>query len=70
MRIIMRKENGSATLFVLVAMIFITIVLLIIYMNVREKNNNQLQEINKIQEEYQMENIEQEYEATLENSGF
>lgn len=66
----MRKENGSATLFVLVAMIFITIVLLIIYMNVREKNNNQLQEINKIQEEYQMENIEQEYEATLENSGF
>ena len=49
----MKKENGSVTLFVLIAMLLIVAVLTIIYMQVREKNNNQAHQIEKIQEEYQ-----------------
>ena len=52
----MKKENGSVTLFVLIAMLLIVGVLAIIYMQVRQKNNNQMQQIEKIQEEYQSEN--------------
>ena len=52
----MKKENGSVTLFVLIAMLLIVGVLAIIYIQVREKNNNQVQQIEKIQEEYQSEN--------------
>ena len=61
----MRKERGSITLFVLVAMILIIGVLAIIYIKTTQKNSNQLQQIEKIQEEYQSQNIEQEYRETI-----
>lgn len=63
----MRKERGSITLFVLVAMILIIGVLAIIYIKTTQKNSNQLQQIEKIQEEYQSQNIEQEYRETIGN---
>ena len=57
----MNKEKGSITLFVLVAMLLIIGVLAIIYIQISEKNNNQLKQIERIQEEYNVTNIDQSY---------
>ena len=65
----MRDEKGSVTLFVLVTMLLIVTVLVIVYMRISEKNNNQMQQIEKIQEEYQSENIDQVYKETLQKEG-
>ena len=62
----MRNEKGSVTLFVLVTMLLIVTVLVIVYMRISERNNNQMQQIEKIQEEYKSENIEQVYQETLQ----
>ncbi len=63
----MNKEKGSITLFVLVAMLLIISVLAIIYIQISEKNNNQLKQIETIQEEYETNDIEQEYLEAVEN---
>lgn len=65
----MRNEKGSVTLFVLVTMLLIVTVLIIVYMRISERNNNQMQQIEKIQEEYQSENIDQVYQETLQKEG-
>lgn len=64
----MKKEKGSITLFVLVAMLLIISVLAIIYIQISEKNNNQLKQIERIQEEYNVTNIDQSYQEQVENN--
>ncbi len=61
----MNKEKGSITLFVLIAMLLIISVLSIIYIQISEKNNNQLKQIERIQEEYNATNIDQSYQKQL-----
>lgn len=61
----MNKEKGSITLFVLVAMLLIISVLAIIYIQISEKNNNQLKQIERIQEEYNATNIDQSYQKQV-----
>ena len=61
----MKNEKGSVTIFVLITIILIVSILMIIYMRVSEQKHRQMQEIDKIQEEYQAENIDQEYSLTI-----
>ena len=61
----MKKEKGSITLFVAVTMIVIICLIVVIYSKIAQQKNNQLQEIKQIQDEYQSENIEQEYKKTV-----
>lgn len=65
MRLIMKNEKGSVTIFVIITIILVVSILMIIYMRVSEQKNRQMQEIDKIQEEYQAENIDQEYSLTI-----
>lgn len=65
MRLIMKNEKGSVTIFVIITIILVVSILMIIYMRVSEQKNRQMQEIDKIQEEYQAENINQEYSLTI-----
>lgn len=65
MRLMMKNEKGSVTIFVLITIILIVSILMIIYMRVSEQKHRQMQEIDKIQEEYQAENIDQEYSLTI-----
>lgn len=48
-----KNEKGSITLYVLVAMLLMISVLTIVYMQINQRNNNQLKEISNIQREYQ-----------------
>lgn len=61
----MKREKGSITLFVAVTMIVIVCLIVVIYSKIAQQKNNQLQEIEQIQDEYQSENIEQEYKKTV-----
>ena len=61
----MKNEKGSVTIFVIITIILVVSILMIIYMRVSEQKNRQMQEIDKIQEEYQAENIDQEYSLTI-----
>ena len=45
-----KNENGSVTLFVLIAMIFMCIILINVY--IASKNSTQLKQIEKIKAEY------------------
>ena len=65
----MKGEKGSVTLFVLVTMLLIVSILIIVYMRISQKNNSQMQQIQKIQEEYQSENIDVVYQETLQKEG-
>lgn len=65
MRLIMKNEKGSVTIFVIITIILVVSILMIIYMRVSEQKNRQMQEIDKIQEEYQAENIDQKYSLTI-----
>lgn len=67
-KIKINNEKGSATLYVLVAMLLILVVMLTIYMRIRNKNNIQLQQLSKIQEEYQSDNIDDIYKKIEANS--
>ena len=61
----MKREKGSITLFVAVTMILIVCLMVVIYSRIAKRKNNQLQEIEQIQDEYQSENIDQEYKKTV-----
>lgn len=63
----MKREKGSITLFVAVTMILIVCLMVVIYSRIAKRKNNQLQEIEQIQDEYQSENIDQEYKKTVNN---
>ena len=67
-----RQEKGSITLYVLISMFFFITVVLGIYFNSTSKVQKQNKEIEKIQKEYEKENINDIYEKTynkyLENN--
>ena len=53
-----KNENGSITLFVLIAMIFVLIIVCTIYITKQNELLEQEKEINEIQESYNIDNIE------------
>ena len=62
-----KKEQGSITLYVLISMMFFLMVILGIYVNSSNKIQKQEKEIEKIQKEYEKENIYDLYEDVYEN---
>ena len=64
---ILKSENGSITLFVLLAILFFLIVIFSLFINSSNKNMIQSSEIDKIKEEYQesINNIDQIYKDTV-----
>ena len=61
-----KKEQGSATLFVLVIMIFFMFVLLGMYVNTSNKVAKQEREVNKIQQSYEQVDINDIYNKKIE----
>ena len=57
-----KQEKGSITLYVLISMFFFIVVVLGIYFNSDSKMQKQNKEIEKIQKEYEKENINDVYE--------
>ena len=68
-----KQEKGSITLYVLVSMFFFIVVVFGIYFNSNSKAQKQYKEIEKIQKEYEKENINDVYEKTyykyMQNNG-
>lgn len=54
----MKKERGSITLFVLIAMMFFLIVLIGIYLNIMNKNQEVKNTIDRIEKEYSLDEID------------
>lgn len=63
-----KNENGSITLFVLIAMIFVLIIVCTIYITKQNELLEQEKEINEIQESYNIDNNEllDEYNDSIE----
>ena len=64
---LLSKENGTITLFVLLALLFFMIVILSLFLSSSNKYLSQTSEIDKIKEEYEqsVNNIDQIYNETL-----
>lgn len=65
-KIKLKEQNGSITLFVLLSIMFFVIVLVGLYVNSSYKFQKQQQEIEKIQKSYNTENINDLYNKTYE----
>ena len=65
-----KKENGSVTLFVLIAMIFFLIVCFFIYTNSNNKKVSQMKELEQVKKnyEYTEEDLEGIYDDIIENT--
>ena len=61
-----KQEKGSITIFVLISMFFVLFTVLGIYFNSNSKAQKQYKEIEKIQKEYEKENINDVYEKTYD----
>lgn len=61
-----KQEKGSITLYVLISMMFFLMVILGIYVNSSNKIQKQEKEIEKIQKEYEKEDINDLYEEVEE----
>ena len=59
---IIREQKGSITLFVLTSMIFFTIVVAALYVNTNYKAQAQQREIEKIQQTYEKDDINEIYQ--------
>ena len=62
-----KQEKGSITLYVLISMMFFLVVIFGIYVNSSNKIQKQEEEINKVQKEYEKENVNDIYEKTYNN---
>ena len=64
----LKQEKGSVTLFVLVAMMLFCIILLLAYMNIYNRNTEQMNNLRKIQSEYSQsqKSIDEIYENTVD----
>lgn len=62
-----KQEKGAITSYVLLSMLFFLVVISGIYFNTNNKMQKQEKEINKIQQEYQKNNIEEIYEQAQTN---
>ena len=60
-----KEQKGSITLFVIMSMLFFTIVVVAIYVNTSYKAQAQEREVKKIQQEYEKTNIDDEYNKVL-----
>ena len=58
----MKEQKGSITLFVLTSMIFFTIVVAALYVNTNYKAQAQQREIEKIQQTYEKDDINEIYQ--------
>lgn len=65
-KIKLKEQKGSITLFVLLSIMFFVIVLLGLYVNSSYKVQKQQQDIEKIQKSYNTENINDLYNKTYE----
>ncbi len=63
----LKQEKGSVTLFVLVAMLLFCVILLLAYMNISNRNTEQISNLRKIQSEYSQsqKSIDEIYENTI-----
>ena len=61
-----KNQNGSITLFVLLSIMFFVIILVGLYINSSYKFQKQKQDIEKIQKSYNTENIDDLYNKTYE----
>lgn len=61
-----KQEKGSITLYVLISMFFVLAAILGIYFNSNSKAQKQYKEIEKIQSEYEKENINDVYEKAYD----
>ena len=68
MKLKIKEQNGSITLFVLISIIFFVVVLVGIYINSSNKIQKQQKEIQKIQNSYETENIDNLYNKTYEKN--
>ena len=59
-----REQKGSITLYVLISMLFFVIVLMSLYVNSSYKVQKQQREIEKVQDNYNKEDINDLYEKT------
>ena len=64
----LKQEKGSVTLFVLVAMLLFCVILLLAYMNISNRNTEQMNNLRKIQSEYSQsqKSIDEIYENTVD----
>lgn len=58
----LKKEKGSITLYVLISMFFFIVIVFGVYFNTNSKIQKQNKEIEKIQKQYEKENINDVYE--------
>ncbi len=58
----MKEQKGSITAFVLISMLFFTIIVMALYINTSNKVQAQQKEIEKIQRTYKKEDMNQIYE--------
>ncbi len=65
----LKEQNGSITLFVLLSIMFFVIVLAGLYVNSSYKIQKQQQDIEKIQKSYNSDNINDIYNKTYEKYG-
>lgn len=63
---VIKSEKGSITLFVLIAMLFLLITAMSVYVNNRNAKNSQDKEIDKIIEQYdETDKIDEIYESMI-----
>lgn len=69
---LLKKENGSITLFILLAILFFLIVIFSVFIASSNKEQSQTSEIDKIKQEYEedVNNIDQIYDETLTENLF
>ena len=65
----MKKEKGSITLFILIAILIFLIIVFAVFFNINSKKINQNAEIEKIQEDYSedVNHIDEIYENEVQN---
>ena len=65
-----KEEKGSVTLFVLVSCMFIVMILLVINVNVINRNTRQKKELDEIIKEYAQVNIDETYAKVTNDEGY
>ena len=65
-----KKEKGSITLFVLIALLFFIIICIFIYTNINNKKISQNEELKQIEKNYETTNeaLEEKYQEITENN--
>ena len=67
MKINLKEEKGSITVFVVSMMVFMMTILGITYMNVLNKLTAEEKRIDRIQSQYRVDNLDEKYQRAVEN---